>query len=159
MWAQLSGVSHKEPLTNLTVHETQKPPWSIGAPKGWSECWTSQVAGSMCVCVLLETNVHCTASVQLPWRSPYFCPSRAVEREITKYGTMWTQAMIGWKTICGTASRTRERIRVSNPGVTGTRPQRFSRFSDRRGLKKSERERAVFFSVFLELFVFLWVYC
>lgn len=54
-----------------------------------------------------------------------FCPSRAVEREITKYGTMWTQATIGWKTICGTASRIRrEQIWVSNPGVTGARPQK-----------------------------------
>ena len=32
--AELAGLRYKERLANLTVHETQKPPWSTGLPQG-----------------------------------------------------------------------------------------------------------------------------
>lgn len=34
LWAELAGVGYKEHQANLTVHETQKPPWPTGPPQG-----------------------------------------------------------------------------------------------------------------------------
>lgn len=70
LWAGLAGVSYKEPSANLTVHETQKPPWSTGPPQGQREWRASQIVGYIWACVQREenSNVSCTASVQLPER-------------------------------------------------------------------------------------------
>lgn len=138
--AGLAGISYREPLANLTVHETQKPPWSTGPPQSLKEWWTSHAVGYivyMSVCWgEKKCNVSCTASVQLPGRPS--SSAWAVERDITKYGTMWSRATTGWQTTPGVVSQAWHQSWRPNPVVTGTRPRRFSGDFWRRRIDKRD---------------------
>ena len=89
-----------------------------------------------------NSNVSCTASVQLPGRPP--SPPWAVERDITKYGTMWNQAMIGWQMTPSVVSQAWLRSWLPYTVVTGTRPWRLSGDSWQRRIN----QRDVVFYIF-----------
>lgn len=77
-------------------------------PTGWNDWWTLQTVERVGVCVCARTvwensNVSCTASVQLPGRPP--SPPWAAEREVTEYGTMWNRATAGWQTTSSIVSQ------------------------------------------------------
>lgn len=144
LWAGLAGVSYKEPLANLTVHETQKPPWSTGPPQGQSEWRASQIVGYIWVCVCRGRR-----TVTSPAQHLFSCQRDLHPLpelwSITMYGTMWNWATTGWQKTPSVVSQAWHWRRLPNPVVTGMRPQRFSGDSWRSRID----ERGMCFSVFL----------